>query len=548
MSKFFEFVGANLRLAANLMISPSERFHAGLMTANVADLAFEGLRGVTSSIDATSQFISQKAHKARKAHKKSPSLWATLCDTIAFNESFAYLSAPSERTCVAGQMLSSRSEPQATPHLERSTKPRSLWTNLGLMTAPSELNCSAGALMMGSAQQAAAPAALKTQAKSERTPRQPAAAQGQQGATTSAGRTAGMLTNLWGKAGLVVGPNALNSAAAMSAYVDTTMFDRIRAESAAPAPAAAPAAASAAPGAASEQVAHPSLFSVLAETSAYAEERSERPQSAAAPIRERGSVAALLAQAFMSPTERLVQYQLEAARHAPAAQAATAAAVASERSEVATAQELSFAQKVWLSMVPPTERMVRARLGDSTSAPVLMAERSPKLKLADLRLADLLAQASLTPTQRLVDYQVAGGAPEVAAAAQNLSSYAVATLTEQPAMSDAELTTAYLKHFEWLDQTQALLMAHVAQALHESEQNAAQEQADEATQTYVTARWDGIVAALTDDTPQAIAALPYKAPKAPLRGVLATVKRITASESKIQAAQVIAGRRLAHLN
>lgn len=548
MSKFFEFVGANLRLAANLMISPSERFHAGLMTANVADLAFEGLRGVTSSIDATSQFISQKAHKARKAHKKSPSLWATLCDTIAFNESFAYLSAPSERTCVAGQMLSSRSEPQATPRLERSTKPRSLWANLGLMTAPSELNCSAGALMMGSAQQAAAPAALKTQAKSERTPRQPAAAQGQQGATTSAGRTAGMLTNLWGKAGLVVGPNALNSAAAMSAYVDTTMFDRIRAESAAPAPAAAPAAASAAPGAASEQVAHPSLFSVLAETSAYAEERSERPQSAAAPIRERGSVAALLAQAFMSPTERLVQYQLEAARHAPAAQAATAAAVASERSEVATAQELSFAQKVWLSMVPPTERMVRARLGDSTSAPVLMAERSPKLKLADLRLADLLAQASLTPTQRLVDYQVAGGAPEVAAAAQNLSSYAVATLTEQPAMSDAELTTAYLKHFEWLDQTQALLMAHVAQALHESEQNAAQEQADEATQTYVTARWDGIVAALTDDTPQAIAALPYKAPKAPLRGVLATVKRITASESKIQAAQVIAGRRLAHLN
>lgn len=115
-------------------------------------------------------------------------------------------------------------------------------------------------------------------------------------------------------------------------------------------------------------------------------------------------------------------------------------------------------------------------------------------------------------------------------------------------MSDAELTTAYLKHFEWLDQTQALLMAHVAQALHESEQNAAQEQADEATQTYVTARWDGIVAALTDDTPQAMAALPYKAPKAPLRGVLATVKRITASESKIQAAQVIAGRRLAHLN
>ena len=546
MSKFFEFVGANLRLAANLMISPSERFHAGLMPANVADLAFEGLRGVTSSIDATSQFISQKAHKARKAHKKSPSLWANLCDTIAFNESFAYLSAPSERTCVAGQMLSSRSEPQAAPRLERSTKPRSLWANLGLMTAPSELNCSAGALMMGSAQQAASPAALKTQAKSERTPRQPAAAQGQQGATTSAGRTAGMLTNLWGKAGLVVGPNALNSAAAMSAYVDTTMFDRIRAESAAPAP--APAAASAAPGAASEQVAHPSLFSVLAETSAYAEERSERPQSAAAPIRARGSVAELLAQAFMSPTERLVQYQLEAARHAPAAQAATAAAVASERSEAAAAQELSFAQKVWLSMVSPTERMVRTRLGDSDIAPVLMAERSPKLKLADLRLADLLAQASLTPTQRLVDYQVAGGAPEVAAAAQNLSSYAVATLTEQPAMSDAELTTAYLKHFEWLDQTQALLMAHVAQALHESEQNAAQEQADEATQTYVTARWDGIVAALTDDTPQAMAALPYKAPKAPLRGVLATVKRITASESKIQAAQVIAGRRLAHLN
>lgn len=544
MSKFFEFVGANLRLAANLMISPSERFHAGLMTANVADLAFEGLRGVTSSIDATSQFISQKAHKARKAHKKSPSLWATLCDTIAFNESFAYLSAPSERTCVAGQMLSSRSEPQAAPRLERSTKPRSLWTNLGLMTAPSELNCSAGALMMGSAQQAANQAALKTQAKSERTPRQPAAAQGPQGATTSAGRTAGMLTNLWGKAGLVVGPNALNSAAAMSAYVDTTMFDRIRAESAAPAPAAA----SAALGAASEQVARPSLFSVLAETSAYAEERSERPQSTAAPIRERGSIAELLAQAFMSPTERLVQYQLEAARHAPAAQAATAAAVALERSAVAAAQELSFAQKVWLNMVPPTERMVRARLGDSTSAPVLMAERSPKLKLADLRLADLLAQASLTPTQRLVDYQVAGGAPEVAAAAQNLSSYAVATLTEQPAMSDAELTTAYLKHFEWLDQTQALLMAHVAQALHESEQNAAQEQADEATQTYVTARWDGIVAALTDDTPQAMAALPYKAPKAPLRGVLATVKRITASESKIQAAQIIAGRRLAHLN
>lgn len=548
MSKFFEFVGANLRLAANLMISPSERFHAGLMTANVADLAFEGLRGVTSSIDATSQFISQKAHKARKAHKKSPSLWATLCDTIAFNESFAYLSAPSERTCVAGQMLSSRSEPQAAPRLERSTKPRSLWTNLGLMTAPSELNCSAGALMMGSAQQTAAPAALKATAKSERTPRQPAAAQGQQGATTSAGRTAGMLTNLWGKAGLIVGPNALNSAAAMSAYVDTMMFDRIRAESAAPAPAPAPAAASAAPGAASEQVAHPSLFSVLAETSAYAEERSERPQSAAAPIRKRGSISALLAQAFMSPTERLVQYQLEAARHAPAAQAATAAAVASERSAAAAAQELSFAQKVWLSMVSPTERMVRARLGDSTSAPVLMAERSPKLKLADLRLADLLAQASLSPTQRLVDYQVAGGAQKVEVAAQNLSSYAVATLTEQPAMSDAELTTAYLKHFEWLDQTQALLMAHVAQALHESEQNAAQEQADEATQTYVTARWDGIVAALTDDTPQAMAALPYKAPKAPLRGVLATVKRITASESKIQAAQVIAGRRLAHLN
>lgn len=548
MSKFFEFVGANLRLAANLMISPSERFHAGLMTANVADLAFEGLRGVTSSIDATSQFISQKAHKARKAHKKSPSLWATLCDTIAFNESFAYLSAPSERTCVAGQMLSSRSAPKPTPRLERSTKPRSLWANLGLMTAPSELNCSAGALMMGSAQQAASPAALKTQAKSERTPRQPAAAQGQQGATTSAGRTAGMLTNLWGKAGLVVGPNALNSAAAMSAYVDTTMFDRIRAESAAPAPASAPAAASAAPGAASEQVARTSLFSVLAETSAYAEERPECTQASTAHARERSSVAELLAQAFMSPTERLVQYQLEAARHAPAAQTATAAAAAPKRPEEAAANELSFAQKVWLNMVPPTERMVRTRLGDSDIAPVLMAERSPKLKLADLRLADLLAQASLSPTQRLVDYQVAGGAPEVAAAAQNLSSYAVATLTEQPAMSDAELTTAYLKHFEWLDQTQALLMAHVAQALHESEQNAAQEQADEATQTYVTARWDGIVAALTDDTPQAMAALPYKAPKAPLRGVLATVKRITASESKIQAAQVIAGRRLAHLN
>ena len=99
MSKFFEFVSANLRLAGNLMISPSERFHAGHLTSNVSGLAFEGLRGVTESFNAAAHSVSKKAHK---------SLWATFCDSIDFSESiaaFSLMAAPSERTSVAAQSL-----------------------------------------------------------------------------------------------------------------------------------------------------------------------------------------------------------------------------------------------------------------------------------------------------------------------------------------------------------------------------------------------------------------------------------------------------------
>ena len=140
MSKFFEFVSANLRLAANLMISPSERFHAGHLASSVSGLAFEGLRSVTESFDAAAHSVSKKAHK---------SLWATFCDSIDFSESiaaFGLMAASSERTSVAAQSLwttycnsSAYAEtrmPQAAK--KEATASRSLWANFALMAAPSE--------------------------------------------------------------------------------------------------------------------------------------------------------------------------------------------------------------------------------------------------------------------------------------------------------------------------------------------------------------------------------------------------------------------------
>ena len=168
----------------------------------------------------------------------------------------------------------------------------------------------------------------------------------------------------------------------------------------------------------------------------------------------------------------------------------------------------------------------------------------PTPSVAHARLADLLAQCSLSPTQRLVDLQVAPQAPEVQA--ESLSSYALAALTEQPALSNEELTSLYLKRFAWLDSTQSLLMAHLAQTIAQSDNEVKVQEPE--TEAYVAARWDGIVNALTEDTPQAIAALPYKAPAAPESGVLTALKRMTASESKKIAAQVSAGHRLPRLS
>ena len=418
MSKFFEFVSANLRLAGNLMISPSERFHAGHLTSNVSGLAFEGLRGVTESFNAAAHSVSKKAHK---------SLWATFCDSIDFSESiaaFSLMAAPSERTSVAAQSLwttycnsSAYAEtrmPQAAK--KEATASRSLWANFALMAAPSErASVSAQALWTTNNERSnyAETRLLKSAAQSKS-------------------------SSWWANFSLMVSPSSVMSPVAMRQFAQSPILAQLR-EEAALKPA----------------VKHESVFATLAQTSAYAEERTD-----------------------FNPAEHAV----------PAAKAETS--------------------------------------------------------MSHERLADLLAQCSLSPTQRLVDLQVAPQAPEVQA--ESLSSYALATLTEQPALSNEELTSLYLKRFAWLDSTQSLLMAHLAQTIAQSDNEVKVQEPE--TEAYVAARWDGIVNALTEDTPQAIAALPYKAPAAPESGVLAALKRMTASESKKIAAQVSAGHRLPRLS
>ena len=234
----------------------------------------------------------------------------------------------------------------------------------------------------------------------------------------------------------------------------------------------------------------------------------------------------LLAQSWLTPTDQLVamrEPEPMAAQTAPAPKAAPEV-----KAETSLSHE-RLADLLAQSWFTPAQDLVNGK---------------PAPSVAHARLADLLAQCSLSPTQRLVDLQVAPQAPEVQA--ESLSSYALATLTEQPALSNEELTSLYLKRFAWLDSTQSLLMAHLAQTIAQSDNEVKVQEPE--TEAYVAARWDGIVNALTEDTPQAIAALPYKAPAAPESGVLAALKRMTASESKKIAAQVSAGHRLPRLS
>ena len=545
MSKFFEFVSANLRLAGNLMISPSERFHAGNLTSNVSGLAFEGLRGVTESFNAAAHSVSKKAHK---------SLWATFCDSIDFSESiaaFSLMAAPSERTSVAAQSLwttycnsSAYAEtrmPQAAK--KEATASRSLWANFALMAAPSErASVSAQALWTTNNERSnyAETRLLKSAAQSKS-------------------------SSWWANFSLMVSPSSVMSPVAMRQFAQSPILAQLR-EEAALKPA----------------VKHESVFATLAQTSAYAEERTDfNPAEHAVPAAKAETsmsherLADLLAQSWLTPMDRLV------ALREPEPMAAQAAPAPEAASEVKAETSLSherLADMLAQSWLTPTDRLVAMREPEPMAAQTAPAPKAaPEVKaetslsherLADLlaqswftpaqdlvngkpapsvahaRLADLLAQCSLSPTQRLVDLQVAPQAPEVQA--ESLSSYALATLTEQPALSNEELTSLYLKRFAWLDSTQSLLMAHLAQTIAQSDNEVKVQEPE--TEAYVAARWDGIVNALTEDTPQAIAALPYKAPAAPESGVLAALKRMTASESKKIAAQVSAGHRLPRLS
>ena len=598
MSKFFEFVSANLRLAGNLMISPSERFHAGNLTSNVSGLAFEGLRGVTESFNAAAHSVSKKAHK---------SLWATFCDSIDFSESiaaFGLMAAPSERTSVAAQSLwttycnsSAYAEtrmPQAAK--KEATASRSLWANFALMAAPSErASVSAQALWTTNNERSnyAETRLTKNAAQSKS-------------------------SSWWANFSLMVSPSSVMSPVAMRQFAQSPILAQMR-EEAALKPA----------------VKHESVFATLAQTSAYAEERTDfNPAEHAVPAAKAETsmsherLADLLAQSWLTPMDHLValrEPEPMAAQAAPAPEAApeiaaetslsherladmlaqswltpmdrlvalrepepmaapevvaapVVARVAPEAQAESSLSHERLADMLAQSWLTPTDQLVAMREPEPMAAQAAPAPKAaPEVKaetslsherLADLlaqswftpaqdlvngkpapsvahaRLADLLAQCSLSPTQRLVDLQVAPQAPEVQA--ESLSSYALATLTEQPALSNEELTSLYLKRFVWLDSTQSLLMAHLAQTIAQSDNEVKVQEPE--TEAYVAARWDGIVNALTDDTPQAIAALPYKAPAAPESGVLAALKRMTASESKKIAAQVSAGHRLPRLS
>lgn len=615
MSKFFEFVSANLRLAGNLMISPSERFHAGQITSTVTGLAFEGLRGVTESFDAAAHSISKKAHK---------SLWATFCDSIDFSESiqaFGLMAAPSERTSVAAQSLwttycdSSAYAETRMPQVatQETAERRSLWANFGLMAAPSERS-SVSALALWTtynessnyAESRMPPA--QAQSKSER-------------------------SSWWANFSLMVSPSSMMSPVAMRVFAQNPILAQIRAETAE-----------------KPAVQHESVFKTLAQTSAYTEERTDfNPAEHAAPAVKQASalsherLADLLAQSWLTPTDRLVQMRatphmaaavvtesapetqaetsmsherladllaqswltptdrlvaMDATQHIKAAPAPEATpevktetvaqeteTVAQETETVAAEAETSMSHErladlLAQSWLDPADHLVamratphmeaapapeaaqtetvaaetetsmsHERLADLlaqswlTPAQDLVSDK-PAVSVAHARLADLLAQCSLSPTQRLVDLQVAPKAPEVKT--ERLSSYALATLTEQPALTNEELTSLYLKRFNWLDSTQTLLMAHLAQTIAQSDNEVKNQEPE--TEAYVASRWNGIVAALTEDTPQAIAALPNKAPVAPEHGVLAALKHMTASESKKIAAQVSAGRHLPRLS
>ncbi len=598
MSKFFEFVSANLRLAGNLMISPSERFHAGNLTSNVSGLAFEGLRGVTESFNAATHSVSKKAHK---------SLWATFCDSIDFSESiaaFGLMAAPSERTSVAAQSLwttycnsSAYAEtrmPQAAK--KEATASRSLWANFALMAAPSE-RASVSAQSLWTTYNERSHYAESRLPKS--------AAQSKS-------------SSWWANFSLMVSPSSVMSPVAMRQFAQSPILAQLREEAAL-----------------KPVVKHESVFATLAQTSAYAEERTDfNPAEHAVPAAKAETsmsherLADLLAQSWLTPMDRLValrEPEPMAAQAAPAPEAAPEIAVETSLSHERLADMLAqswltpmdrlvamrepepmaapevvaapvvarvapeaqaesslsherLADMLAQSWLTPTDRLVAMREPEPMAAQTAPAPKAaPEVKaetslsherLADLlaqswftpaqdlvngkpapsvahaRLADLLAQCSLSPTQRLVDLQVASQAPEVQA--ESLSSYALATLTEQPALSNEELTSLYLKRFAWLDSTQSLLMAHLAQTIAQSDNEVKVQEPE--TEAYVAARWDGIVNALTDDTPQAIAALPYKAPAAPESGVLAALKRMTASESKKIAAQVSAGHRLPRLS
>ena len=555
MSKFFEFVSANLRLAGNLMISPSERFHAGNLTSSVSGLAFEGLRGVTESFDAAAHSISKKAHK---------SLWATFCDSIDFSESitaFGLMAAPSERTSVAAQSLwttycdSSAYAETRMPQAQAQSKSErsSWWANFSLMVSPSSVmspvamrQFAQSPILAQLREEAALKPAVKHESvfatlaqtsaySEERTdfnPAEHAVPAAKAETSMSHERLADLLAQSW-----------------------LTPMDRLvalrepepMAAPAAPAPEAAPEVA------AETSLSHERLADMLAQswltpTDRLVAMREPEPMAApevvaapvaAAPVAARVApeaqaesslsherLADMLAQSWLTPTDQLVAMREPEPMAAQAAPAPEAKVEAQAESSMSHERLSDLLAQSWFT---PAQDLVNGK---------------PTPSVAHARLADLLAQCSLSPTQRLVDLQVVPQAPEVQA--ESLSSYALAALTEQPALSNEELTSLYLKRFAWLDSTQSLLMAHLAQTIAQSDNEVKVQEPE--TEAYVAARWDGIVNALTEDTPQAIAALPYKAPAAPESGVLAALKRMTASESKKIAAQVSAGHRLPRLS
>ncbi len=555
MSKFFEFVSANLRLAGNLMISPSERFHAGHITSTVSGLAFEGLRGVTESFDAAAHSISKKAHK---------SLWATFCDSIDFSESiaaFGLMAAPSERTSVAAQSLwttycnSSAYAETRMPQAQAQSKSErsSWWANFSLMVSPSSVmspvamrQFAQSPILAQLREEAALKPAVKHESvfatlaqtsaySEERTdfnPAEHAVPAAKAETSMSHERLADLLAQSW-----------------------LTPMDRLVAlrepepmtAPAAPAPEAAPEVA------AETSLSHERLADMLAQswltpTDRLVAMREPEPMAApevvaapvaAAPVAARVApeaqaesslsherLADMLAQSWLTPTDQLVAMREPEPMAAQAAPAPEAKVEAQAESSMSHERLSDLLAQSWFT---PAQDLVNGK---------------PTPSVAHARLADLLAQCSLSPTQRLVDLQVAPQAPEVQA--ESLSSYALAALTEQPALSNEELTSLYLKRFAWLDSTQSLLMAHLAQTIAQSDNEVKVQEPE--TEAYVAARWDGIVNALTEDTPQAIAALPYKAPAAPESGVLTALKRMTASESKKIAAQVSAGHRLPRLS